>query len=65
MLRPRQGGIHAWRCGLNRRQPTTGTVNTANLQLEGLIMAVSAMNRLLTEKGLVSHADIGREDPEP
>jgi triphosphoribosyl-dephospho-CoA synthetase len=35
-------------------------VNTANLQLEGLIMAVAAMNRLLAEKGLVTHEEIGR-----
>lgn len=33
-------------------------MNTANLQLEGLIMAVAAMNRLLVEKGLVSHDEI-------
>lgn len=35
-------------------------MNTANLQLEGLIMAVAAINRLLAEKGLVSHDEIDR-----
>lgn len=33
-------------------------MNTANLQLEGLIMAVAAMNRLLVEKGLVTHEEV-------
>ena len=33
-------------------------MNTANLQLEGLYMALAAMNRLMVEKGLVGHADV-------
>ncbi len=33
-------------------------MNTANLQLEGLLMAAAAMNRLLIEKGLVSREEI-------
>ncbi|MFP5078025.1 hypothetical protein ACLE20_12020 [Rhizobium sp. YIM 134829] len=33
-------------------------MNTANLQLEGLTMAVAAITRMLTEKGLVTHQDI-------
>lgn len=35
-------------------------MNTANLQLEGLIMAVAAINRLLVEKGLASQDEIDR-----
>ncbi|MBN8941306.1 MAG: hypothetical protein J0H01_17500 [Rhizobiales bacterium] len=33
-------------------------MNTANLQLEGLCMAVAALNRLFVEKGLVSPDEI-------
>ena len=33
-------------------------MNTANLQLEGLTMAVAAINRMLAEKGLASHDEI-------
>ena len=33
-------------------------MNPANLQLEGLIMAVAAVNRLLAEKGLLTPGDI-------
>ncbi|MEA3534330.1 hypothetical protein [Rhizobium sp. CC-YZS058] len=33
-------------------------MNTANLQLEGLTMAVAAITRMLTEKGLATHQDI-------
>jgi hypothetical protein len=33
-------------------------MNVANLQLEGLLMAVASLNRLLVDKGLVSSADI-------
>ena len=33
-------------------------MNTANLQLEGLYMALAAMNKLLVAKGIVSHADV-------
>lgn len=33
-------------------------MNTANPQLEGLYLAVAAINRLLIEKGLVSHSEI-------
>jgi hypothetical protein len=35
-------------------------MNVANLQLEGLLMAVAAMNRLLVDKGLVSVEDINQ-----
>jgi hypothetical protein len=33
-------------------------MNTANPQLEGLYLAVAAINRLLVEKGVVSHQEI-------
>lgn len=33
-------------------------MNVANLQLEGLLMAVAAVNRLLVQKGIVSMRDI-------
>lgn len=33
-------------------------MNTANLQLEGLYLAVAAMNNLLVEKGIVERADV-------
>ena len=33
-------------------------MNVANLQIEGLLMAFAAMNRLLVEKGLVSSAEV-------
>lgn len=33
-------------------------MNPANLQIEGLIMAVAAVNRLLVEKGLLTSQDI-------
>jgi hypothetical protein len=33
-------------------------MNVANLQLEGLLIAVASLNRLLVEKGLVSAADV-------
>ena len=33
-------------------------MNTANPQLEGLYLAVAAINRLLVEKGLATHQDI-------
>lgn len=33
-------------------------MNTANPQLEGLYLAVAAVNRLLVDKGLVSHEEI-------
>ena len=35
-------------------------MNTANLQIEGLLMAVAAINRILVEKGLLSRAEIER-----
>lgn len=35
-------------------------MNVANLQLEGLMMAVAAINNLLVHKGLVSVDDIDR-----
>ena len=35
-------------------------MNTANLQLEGLIMAVAAISETLVKKGLVSHEEIGQ-----
>ncbi|MGK9051809.1 hypothetical protein QTA58_15780 [Neorhizobium sp. CSC1952] len=33
-------------------------MNTANPQLEGLYLAIAAINRLMVEKGLLSHAEI-------
>jgi hypothetical protein len=33
-------------------------MNVANLQLEGLLMAVASLNQLLVEKGLLSAAEI-------
>lgn len=33
-------------------------MNVANLQLEGLVMAVAAMNRMLVARGVVSAVDI-------
>ncbi|MGK6312040.1 hypothetical protein [Neorhizobium sp. DT-125] len=33
-------------------------MNTANPQLEGLYLAIAAINRLLVDKGLLSHAEI-------
>ncbi|CDZ69306.1 Hypothetical protein NGAL_HAMBI2610_09050 [Neorhizobium galegae bv. orientalis] len=33
-------------------------MNTANPQLEGLYLAVAAINRLLVEKGVLSHGEI-------
>lgn len=33
-------------------------MNTANPQLEGLYLAVAAINRLLVEKGILSHGEI-------
>ncbi|WP_117191768.1 hypothetical protein [Rhizobium terrae] len=33
-------------------------MNTANPQLEGLYLAVAAINRLLVDKGVVSHSEI-------
>ncbi|WP_315925036.1 hypothetical protein [Mesorhizobium sp. SP-1A] len=33
-------------------------MNVANLQLEGLVMAIAAMNHLLVQKGLVSMQEI-------
>jgi hypothetical protein len=33
-------------------------MNTANPQLEGLYLAVAAINRLLVDKGVVSHQEI-------
>jgi hypothetical protein len=33
-------------------------MNVANLQLEGLIMAMAALNRALVEKGLLTQDDI-------
>lgn len=33
-------------------------MNTANPQLEGLYLAVAAINRLLVEKGVLSHEEI-------
>lgn len=35
-------------------------MNTANLQLEGLLMAVAAINQALVSKGLLSTAEIDR-----
>lgn len=35
-------------------------MNTANLQIEGLLMAVAAINRSLVDKGLLSRAEIER-----
>jgi hypothetical protein len=39
-------------------QARNSAVNVANLQLEGLLMAVAAINKLLVDKGLVSVAEI-------
>lgn len=33
-------------------------MNPANLQIEGLLMAIAALNRLLTEKGLVTRDEV-------
>jgi len=33
-------------------------MNVANLQLEGLLMAIASLNQLLVDKGLLSTADI-------
>ncbi len=33
-------------------------MNTANLGLEGLCLAIASVNALLVEKGLVSHAEM-------
>ncbi|PKA42230.1 hypothetical protein N2599_23710 (plasmid) [Rhizobium sullae] len=33
-------------------------MNTANLQLEGLYMALAAMNKMMVEKGIISHSDV-------
>ncbi len=33
-------------------------MNTANLQLEGLLMAIAAVNRSLVQKGLLSHDEV-------
>ena len=33
-------------------------MNTANLGLEGLYLAISSVNALLVEKGLLSHAEV-------
>ncbi len=33
-------------------------MNVANLQIEGLLMALASLNRLLVEKGIASHAEI-------
>lgn len=33
-------------------------MNQANLQLEGLMMAIAALNRMLVEKGLASAQDV-------
>jgi hypothetical protein len=33
-------------------------VNTANLQMQGVLLAVAAVNRLLVERGLVSKEDL-------
>jgi hypothetical protein len=33
-------------------------MNTANLELEGLYLAMSAVNNLLIEKGLMTHAEL-------
>ena len=35
-------------------------MNTANLQIEGLLMAVAAVNRSLVDKGVLSRAEIER-----
>ncbi|SFV28010.1 hypothetical protein SAMN05216456_0414 [Devosia crocina] len=35
-------------------------MNTANLQLEGLLMAMAELNRLLVRKGLVSQDEIDK-----
>jgi hypothetical protein len=34
-------------------------MNTANLQIEGLIMAVAAISEALVKKGLLSHEEMG------
>jgi hypothetical protein len=34
-------------------------MNTANLQLEGLVMAMAEINRLLARKGVASREDLG------
>lgn len=33
-------------------------MNTANLQLQGLVMAVASLNRLLMERGLIDEASL-------
>jgi hypothetical protein len=33
-------------------------MNTANPQLEGLYLAIASINRLLVNKGIVSHAEL-------
>lgn len=35
-------------------------MNTANLQLEGLLMAVAAVNQALVAKGLITNAELDR-----
>jgi hypothetical protein len=35
-------------------------MNTANLQLEGLIMAVAAISEAITQKGILTHEEIGQ-----
>ncbi|MFN7103115.1 MAG: hypothetical protein ACK4N1_10915 [Pseudorhizobium sp.] len=35
-------------------------MNTANPQLEGLYLAIASINRLLVDKGLVTHDEIQR-----
>jgi hypothetical protein len=34
-------------------------MNVANLQLEGLVMAMAALNRALVEKGALTQGDVG------
>lgn len=35
-------------------------MNTANLQLEGLIMAVASISEAIAKKGLLTHEEIGQ-----
>jgi hypothetical protein len=35
-----------------------GHMNTANLELEGLCLAIASINNMLVEKGLLTHADV-------
>jgi hypothetical protein len=42
----------------NRRNGREGMMNVANLQLEGLIMAIASVNRVIVAKGLLSGEEV-------